>query len=78
VLVDYFGIEIDNEADYMDAEMKSVSDNTSYFNFYFDTEDDIEYRSLSKIEVGELISRLFKKSLQIEVRTDNKDVTIYF
>ena len=78
MLVDYFGVEIDNDVYFMDHEMKLIRDNTSYFNFYFDTEQAIDYKLYSKKEVATLILRLLDKATTIELRTDNKDVTIYF
>jgi len=75
--VEYFGIEIDNQADYIDEDMKAASEEITYIEFYFDTEESIDYDSLSLEEVNALILDIIKKSTQIEIRADEKDVTLY-
>ncbi|WP_166921977.1 hypothetical protein [Flavobacterium poyangense] len=47
--IDYFGIEIDNPEDYIEKDMKEVSKSISYFEFQFETSDNIDYDSLTEL-----------------------------
>lgn len=75
--IDYFGAEIDNQPDYLDEEMKVLSETISYFHFNFDTEEAIDYDSLSEIEVDNMLMDTIKKSANIELQSDHKDITVY-
>ena len=75
--IEYFGVEIDNQADYIDDDMRAASEEITYIEFYFETEEPIDYDSLSMEEVNVLILDIIKKSAKIEIRADEKDVTLY-
>lgn len=75
--IEYFGIGIDNQADYLDDDMIAASEGITYIEFYFDTEETIDYDSLSLEETNALILDIIKKSAQIEIRADEKDIVLY-
>lgn len=75
--IEYFGQEIDNQEDFVEPDMKLASEEISYFEFFFDTEEPIEYDLLSETDVDSFILDLIKKSANIELRADEKDVTLY-
>lgn len=75
--IEYFGCEIDNPECYISDDMKLASEEITYIDFHFDTADSIDYESLSETQVDDLISDIIKKSANIEVRADGKDVTVY-
>lgn len=77
MLVEYFGIELDNGVDYIDQDMEEFHANISLIDFHFDTDEPINYDSLSILEVEKLIDDIIKKSDRIELRTNEKDITIY-
>jgi hypothetical protein len=74
---EYFGPAIDNQADYVEDDMKGVRETTTYIEFHFDTEEPIEYEMLSETDVDNLIFDIIKKSANIELRADGKDITVY-
>lgn len=75
--IDYFGYEIDNQADYVEEDMKLASAGISYFEFNFDTEESIDYGSLDTEQIYNLLFDIIEKSANIEMRTDEKDIIIY-
>jgi hypothetical protein len=75
--IEYFGVEIDNPECYISDDMKLASERITYIDFHFDSADSIYYESLSETEVDDLILDLIKKSANIEVRADYKDITVY-
>lgn len=75
--IEYFGFEIDNQEDCIEPDMKLASEKITFIDFNFDSEDPIEYDQLSETDVDGFILDLIKKSANIEVRADGKDVTIY-
>ncbi|MCK8143186.1 hypothetical protein MW871_14950 [Flavobacterium sp. I-SCBP12n] len=75
--IDYFGFEIDNQADYTDFEQQEVNDKNTYIDFNFSTPNVVEYKALSKTEIDTLILEIIENSESIELRADHKDVTIY-
>lgn len=75
--IEYFGPEIDNQEDFVEPDMKLASEEISYFEFFFDTEDPIEYDLLSETDVDGFVLDLIKKSANIDLRADEKDVTLY-
>lgn len=75
--IEYFGCEIDNPECYISDDMKLASEGITYVDFHFDTADSIDYESLSEKEVDDLILDIIKKSANIEVRADGKDITVY-
>jgi len=75
--IEYFGVELDNDADYIDNDMKAASEEITYMEFFFETEEAIKYEALSIEEVNELILDAIKKSARIDIEADHKDVTLY-
>ncbi len=75
--IEYFGIEIDNPVDAVDEDMKLTIAATSYFDFYFDTNEPINYDAMSLEDTNHFILDLIKKSANIEMRADEKDIRIY-
>lgn len=75
--VEYFGMELDNQEDYIDDDMAAVSEEITYIEIHFNTDEIIEYEDLDEVEVDNLIMDLFDKNPNSEVRIDGKDVTIY-
>lgn len=76
-LIEYFGPELDNPECYVDEDMAAASAKINYFEFYFETEEPIDYNSLNEVQVDQLIYDEIKKSTHLELRADSKDVTIY-
>lgn len=75
--IEYFGIEIDNQADYIDDDMKAASEEITYIECFFDTEETIDYDSLTVVETNALILDIIKKSAHVEIRADDKDIELY-
>ena len=75
-LIEYFGIGLDNQEDIIDEEMKVASAGITYINFHFDTPESIDYDSLPVVELEHLISEIIKKSANIDLRADEKDITV--
>lgn len=75
--VEYFGPELDNQADFIEPEMKLASEEITYFEFFFETEEPIEYDQLSESDVDGCILDIIQKTANIDMRADGKDVTIY-
>lgn len=76
-LTEYFGVEIDNQADYVSQDMQKVSTDITYIEIYFDTEKEINYEALREDEVDELILNIISHSDKLEMRTNGKDVVVY-
>ena len=76
LLIEYFGIELDNTADYIDQDMKEFDENISMIDFHFSTEEPLDYDSLSVIDVERLIDNIIKQSDYVELRANEKDITI--
>lgn len=75
--IDYFGIEPDNQADYIDAEMQDKIDNNTIINIYFEG-DQIDYNSFSPEEILNLASRILKEPKEgTRVEANEKDIDIY-
>ena len=74
--IEYFGPEIDNQEDCIEPDMKLASEEITYFDFNFDSDEPIEYDQLSETDVDGFILDLIKKSTNIEMRADAKDITI--
>jgi len=75
--IEYFGPEIDNQEDFIEPDMKLASEEISYFEFFFDTEEPIEYDLLSESDVDGFVLEVIKKSANIDLRADEKDITIH-
>lgn len=76
-MVEYFGPEIDNCEDYVEEDMKLVSGQISYFEFYFSTEQSIDYDALTETEVDQVLFDAIDKSDKIKLQADQKDIMIY-
>jgi len=76
-MVDYFGVELDNDADYIADDMKDVSNDITYIEIHFETEEPIDYDSLNEVEVDNLILDLLANTENKEVRCFGKDITLY-
>jgi len=75
--IEYFGPEIDNQEDFIEPDMKLASEEISYFEFFFDTDEPIEYDLLSETDVDGFVLDLIKKSANIDLRADEKDIIVY-
>ena len=71
--IDYFGIEHDNHADYIDEEMQETIDNTTYITFHFDYPE-IDYDKLNDQQTLQLIVDLMEQQKIGEVKIDDKDI----
>lgn len=77
VEIDYFGIEPDNQADFIDADMQSKIDNNTFINIYFQG-DDIDYNSFSADEILNLaINVLNEPKRTSDIKTDENEINIY-
>lgn len=76
-MIDYIGPEIDNQEDYVSAEIKKASDQITYIMFHFDTIEDLGYESLNDEDIRHLIGDLLQESEDMEVRAGEKDITVY-
>lgn len=77
VEIDYFGIEPDNQADFIDEEMQDKIDNNTIINIYFE-EEQIDYNSFSAEEILSLATKLLKEPKEgTRVVADEKDIDIY-
>ena len=75
--IEYFGTELDNPECYIDEDMTAAASEITYFEFHFETPEPIEYNSLNELQVNQLIYDEIKKSTHIELRADEKDITVY-
>lgn len=75
--IEYFGPELDNPECYVDQDMTAAAAEITYFEFHFETPDPIDYKSLNETEVDQLIYDEIKKSANIDLRADEKDITVY-
>lgn len=76
--IDYFGGELDNQADYIDAEMENDIKNHSFLTFYFDMaltkEPNFE---ADNNQVIKIISEAINEYNLQDVRNFGKDVDVY-
>ncbi|WP_240628201.1 hypothetical protein [Flavobacterium anhuiense] len=77
VMVEDFGHEIDNPEDYVDEDLKRLSEKISYFEFCFETKMPIDYDSLPEQEADKILYQAIEKSDDIILKTDEKDILIY-
>jgi hypothetical protein len=74
--IDYFGVELDNVADYIDDKMQVKFDTSTYVTFHFaDTE--INYNILDEDNVMNLIYNQLNNNQIGEILVDEKDIDIY-
>lgn len=77
VEIDYFGIEPDNQADFINEEMQANIDNNTIINIYFEDEQ-IDYNSFSAEEILSLATKLLKEPKEgTRVVASEKDIDIY-
>jgi len=78
-IVEYFGIELDNDADYINTNMQMKFVRTTTIVINFESTDEINYDKYSRDEIFDLISKYFSLTMKSEVRieSDEKDITIY-
>lgn len=76
--VDYFGALLDNDADYIDEDMAFKMEATSYFKLHFDLSKEIDLDDYTNED--EYLNLFYKVILEneiTEIRSDDKDITIY-
>jgi hypothetical protein len=78
VNIDYFGGQLDNQADFIDVEMELKINSTSFLTFHFDLNDDadIDYGNDEETTLNSLISILMENKIR-EVIVDEKDIKVY-
>ena len=76
LLIEYFGVELDNLPDYIDVDMEEASQKISYVHFNFGTGDPIDYDSLLISDVERLIENIIKLSDTKDLQVHGKDITI--
>lgn len=77
VEIDYFGIEPDNQADFINEEMQAKIDNNTIINIYFEG-DQIDYNSFSADEILNLASKILNDTKEgTRVEANEKDIDIY-
>lgn len=74
--IDYFGGELDNQADYIDEKMQDKIDNTTYITFHFNYSE-IDYDKLNEVETLQLIVDVLEQQNIGEVIVDDKDVECF-
>lgn len=75
--LEYFGVPVDNQADYIDDEMQKKINSTSYIEIHFESEYGIDYEDFNYNDVSDLVLQHLNQSKNLEVVADGKDVTIY-
>lgn len=78
IKIDYFNLEMDNGLDYIDEDLQKKLDASTYITFNFETPEAIDYESISLDEIKSLILDRLNNSTLIDLRPDEKDVTINF
>lgn len=77
VKIDYFGIEPDNQADYINEEMQDKIDKNTIINIYFEDEQ-IDYNSFSPDEILNFAVKILREPNDgTRVVADEKDIDIY-
>ena len=73
--IDYFGIEQDNQADYIDEKIQNTIDNTTYITFHFDYPE-IDYDKYDEVQTLQLIIDIIENNKIYEVKKVDKDIDI--
>ncbi|MCK8142968.1 hypothetical protein MW871_13795 [Flavobacterium sp. I-SCBP12n] len=73
--IDYFGIEIDNPADYLDEQMKLKISTTSFITIHFEC-DKIDYSRYSDEAILKFIIDVLHCDEEKEIKADDKDIEI--
>ena len=76
--IEYFGDELDNQADFVDDSEQARIDSTTFITLHFDqsSTDDIDY-NLNEESVLNLILTVISENQIKQVIVDEKDVDIY-
>lgn len=74
--IDYFGIERDNQADYIDEKMQNTIDSSTYITFHFDYPE-IDYDKFDEKETLQLIVDVIEQQKIGEVKIDDKDIDFF-
>ncbi|MFV8366196.1 hypothetical protein [Flavobacterium sp. XS1P27] len=74
--IDYFGIELDNGDDYVNDEMQSKLDNSTFITFHFEYEE-INYNILNEDSIFNLIIKKINENQIGQIIIDEKDIEIY-
>lgn len=76
--LEYFGGELDNQADYVDESEQRRIDNTTFITLHFDTDslDSIEYIQNEEHVLNKTLAILNDKNIR-EFNTDGKDIEIF-
>lgn len=73
--IDYFGIELDHQADYQDEKMIAHKNSSSFITLNFDSEV-LDYKNFTEVETFQFIINLLEQREKIEILPDEKDITI--
>lgn len=76
--IEYFGGELDNQADYVDESEQLKINSTTYLTIHFDLESSntIDYNSSEDIVLNKMLTVLMENQIR-EVLVDEKDIEIY-
>lgn len=76
--IEYFGGELDNQADYVDESEQARIDSTTFITLHFNqnTTDEVDY-NLNEESVLNLILNVISENQIREMIVDDKDVEIY-
>ena len=77
VQMDYFGVEPDNQADYIDETMQEIIDRTTLINIYFESES-IDYNSYSEDEIyNYALSLIHSPDAVVKSDAETNEIDIY-
>lgn len=77
VQMDYFGIEPDNQADYLDASMQEIIERSTIINIYFES-NIIDYNSFSEDEIyNYALALLDDPEAVLEPHSNINEIDIY-
>lgn len=74
--IEYFGDQIDNQADYVDEEMQLKIDTTTFIEINFESEQGLDYDSYAVNDIHALILHHLDHSKNREFNADQKDIII--
>lgn len=76
-LIEYFGVELDNPCDFVEVDMAAVSAGITYIEFFFETEDSIDYDSFDELQAEKLILEVIGKTSRYGITCDEKDIFVH-
>lgn len=76
VNIDYFGVELDNGDDYIDEEMQTTIDNSTYITFHF-SDTEINYIIYNEDQVINLLFNKLNNNEIGQIIVDEKDIEVY-